>query len=161
MLFFVLFSCYGFSQSEDIVSNTNEFDYLIGMEYSEVSELKELDYKTRTGWRNDEVEMTSTNFIKGGNQIMTSETVRIDATSNSKVYKIHDIIVLNGFYASCEGCLLSNNKGITIKSFHPIGRKKKDSILLAFEKNNATGKFKPVDPSRYTWNGQIDLLERL
>lgn len=68
MLFFVIFSCYGFSQSEDIVSNTNEFDYLIGMEYSEVSELKELDYKTRTCWRKDEVEMTSTYFIKGVNQ---------------------------------------------------------------------------------------------
>ena len=83
--------------------------------------------------------------MKGANQIITSEIVRIDPELNQKVYKIQDVIVLNGYYVSCEGCLLSDKKNVTVKSFHPIGKINKDSIIIAFEKNNRTGKFRLVD----------------
>ncbi|MGB5202796.1 MAG: hypothetical protein WBN63_01310 [Eudoraea sp.] len=134
------------------MSNTDEFDYLIGMEYSELSELKELQYKSRVGLTKDDIETTSTSFVKGNNQIITSESVRIDTKSNQKVYKILDIIVLNGYYASCEGCLLSNKKNVTIKTFHPLGKTVSDSIIVAFEKNYSTGIFRSVDPNNYKLN---------
>ena len=160
ILSFILLSFNGYSQKKQIVSDTDEFDYLIGIEYSEVSELEELNYKTRAGIIKDSIETTSTNFVKGTKQIITSESVTIDPILNRKVYKILDVIVLNGYYASCEGCLLSNNKDVTVKSFHPIGKNNRESILSAFEKNYTTGKFRLVDPRNYKWNPKSDFWEK-
>lgn len=160
ILTLVLFSFSGISQTNEILSDTDEFDYLIGTEYSDVSELSELDFKTRTARIKDKVETSSTKFTKGPLQIVTSESVELDPVSNRKVYKIRDVIVLNGYYASCGGCLVADNKDITIRSFHTIGEKMSESILLAFEQNNSTGKFKQVDPAAYTWSRKADLFRR-
>lgn len=160
IVLFVFLSFKGLGQNQEIVSETNEFDYLIGMEYSEVSELDGLVYNTRMSMKKDDIETSSTNFTKGMYQIITSESVRHDPTSHKSVYKIQDVIILNGSYASCEGCLLSKVKDHTIKSIHPTGVKKRGSVLLAFEKNNLTGIYTQVDPSKYTWNQKTDRLEQ-
>ena len=157
VLSFILPSFYGFSQSKEIISDTNEFDYLIGMEYSDLSELNGLDFKTRVNLK-DNVETATTHFVKGRKQIITSESVRIDYKLNKKVHKILDIIVLNGDYSSCEGCLLSNIQDITVLSCHQTGKNNKESILLALEKDNNTGKLKLGDTSNYKWNPKSDFL---
>ncbi len=36
-------------KKKQILSDTREFDYLIGIEYSDVSELNKLNYKSRVG----------------------------------------------------------------------------------------------------------------
>lgn len=156
----VFLSFKGFGQNREIVSDTNAFDYLIGMEYSDVSELDGLVYQTRTGMTKGDMETSSTNFTQGTYQIITSESVRHDATTHKQMYKIQDVIVLHGSYSLCEGCLLANKKDSTIKSIHPKGKNKKETILLAFERNNLTGIYKQVDPSKYTWNKKTDLLQR-
>lgn len=158
LLVFISFK--GFGQNQEIISDTDAFDYLIGIEYTDVSELEGLVYTTRTGRKKGDLETSSTNFTKGAYQIITSESVRHDPTSHKSVYKIQDVIVLNGSYSSCGGCLVSDKKDHTIKSIHPRGVKKKGSVLLAFEKNNLTGIYTQVDPSKYTWNQKTERLER-
>lgn len=150
----------GFGQNQEIVADTDTFDYLIGVEYSDVSELDGLVYKTRTGMTKGDIETSSTNFTQGTYQIITSESVRHDATTHKKMYKIQDVIVLNGSYSLCEGCLVTEIKNSTIKSIHSKGKNQKETILLAFERNDLTGIYKQVDPNKYIWNKKADLLQK-
>lgn len=157
---FMFLSLNTLSQNSEVLSDTDEFDYLIGMEYSDVKELDNLIYQTRTSMIDAEKETSSTKFTKGSYQIITSEIVRYEPKTLRKLYKIQDIIILNGNYSSCEGCLVSEVKDRTIKSIHQKSEVKKESIVLAFEKNELTGIYTQVDPNNYVWNHKIDLLRR-
>ncbi|WP_299769560.1 hypothetical protein [uncultured Dokdonia sp.] len=158
---FIFLSLNALSQNSEIISDTDEFEYLIGMEYTDVKELDTLVYQTRTSMIDANKETSSTNFTNGTYQIITSEIVRYEPETLKKIYKIQDIIVLNGSYYSCEGCLISEEKDITIKSIHQKSKVKKESILIAFEKNDLTGIYIQVDPSKYIWNKNTDRLEEL
>ena len=158
---FICTSFHSFSQVQKIVSDTNEFEYLVGMEYSDVKELDNLVYQTRTSMIDAKKETSSTKFTKGTYQIITSEIVRYEPNSLKKIYTIQDIIVLNGTYATCEGCLISKVKDYTIKSVHQNGKVKKESVIIAFKKNDLTGIFTQVDPRAYEWNENTDRLEEL
>ncbi|WP_422859999.1 hypothetical protein ACOKFD_03560 [Flagellimonas sp. S174] len=160
-LLVILFSLIGFSQNESIIAKTAEFDYLIGTEYSDLSELSSLTYKGQTRRTDKDSRQTcSTTFVKGDYQIITSEIVTIDPKSFKTTHIIKDIIVLDGNYYGCEGCFISNKKDYTIKSFHPFNNVGKETALVVFEKNNETGKFKLSDFNKYKWNSNSDKLRR-
>ncbi|UWX54797.1 hypothetical protein NYZ99_18735 [Maribacter litopenaei] len=160
VLVFALFSLNGFGQQKEIISDTDKFDYLIGMEYSDVSELNGLVYKSRAEVNKDGIETSSTNFTEGDYQIITSESVRIDPDSNQRVYKIQDIIVLDGYYYICSGCYISSKKDYSIKSFHPFGNVGKETALAAFEINKSTGKSMKVNPTGFAWNSKVDKIRK-
>jgi len=155
-----LFSSNAHCQTAEITSDTNEFDYLIGVKYKDVSELVGLEFKTRTAMMKDDILTASTVFKKNNFQIFTSEVVNIDPESGQRVYWIKDIIILNGNFAHCGGCLVTKNPNIEIESFHPLKVKKKGSVLLAYEKNRTTGKFTLVNHKKYDWNPNADKLEK-
>ena len=160
-LLVVLFSLVGYSQNESIIAKTVEFDYLIGTEYTNTSELSNLTYKGRTGRTDTDLKQTcSTTFVKDNYQIITSEIVTTDPKSFKTTHIIKDIIVLNGLYFSCEGCFISNKKGYTIKSFHPFNNVGKETALVAFEKNYETGKLKLTNAKKFEWNNRSDRLMR-
>ncbi|NQU87819.1 MAG: hypothetical protein HQ541_18890 [Mariniphaga sp.] len=69
-----------------------------------------------------------------------------------EVHKILDIVVLNGYYTTCESCLLSKKKNNEILTIYPLGTTNDDSVLVAFERNGKTGKYKKVNPDKLKRN---------
>ena len=158
---FVLISFQTTSQNDEILVDTHEFDYLIGKTYYDVSELGDFEATGRGSTSYPDGKTTgSTNLLTQEYQIMTSEIVEYDEKAHQNVYKIVDIIVLNGYYSSCVNCLSSTREGIRVKTIHPYGNLSEDSILLTFEIPEKTGKFKQVNPKRFTWNKNSNRLRR-
>jgi hypothetical protein len=153
LLFSYFLSFESYCQTDNIVADSKPFQYLIGMEYSEVSELGDFDSNSSssTTYPNGD-KSSSANLIQGGKQIITSEKSWLDKNTNKEIHKILDVIVLNGKYSICGGCLLSKNKNNRIKSIYPFGTINDDSILVAFEVNGKTGKFKKVNPEKLKRN---------
>ena len=147
------FSFQSFCQSNQIISDSKPYKYLIGKAYSEVSELGDFVQNSRSSITNAKGEkQSSANLIKGDLQIITSEITWFDKNKKKEVHKILDVIVLKGKYTTCGGCLLSKKKGNTIKSIYPYGTNDDDAILLAFERNRKTGKYKQVNPNKLERN---------
>jgi hypothetical protein len=153
LLFSSLFTFESYCQTDNIVADTKPFQYLIGMDYSEVSELGDFDSNSSSSitYSNGD-KSSSANLIQGGKQIITSEKSWLDKNTNKEIHKILDVIVLNGKYTTCGGCLLSKKKNNRIKSIYPFGTINDDSIIVAFEVNGNTGKFKKVIPDKLNRN---------
>lgn len=147
------FTVQSFCQSDNIVADSKPFQYLIGMEYSDVSELGDFDSNSSSSitFPNGD-KLSSANFIQGAKQIITSEKSWLDKNTNKEIHKILDVIVLNGKYSTCGECLLPKKKNNRIKSIYPYGNDDDDSILVAYEVNGKTGKFKKVNPDKLKRN---------
>jgi len=103
--------------------------------------------------------MGSTCLLIGDYQIFTSEIVETNKKSKRKSRKIKDIIVLKGSYSVCEGCLLSDQRNTLIKSIHSSNRIEKETVLVAFKRDNKNGKYTQVtDFGAYKWNTKADRL---
>jgi len=152
LLFFLVVSLNVKSQNNNILSTTTEFDFLIGKEYTDVSELGSFKFSTRTGSIKDEIEISSTCLYIDDKQIFTSEVVKTDKQSNVKTRIIKDIIVLKGKYYSCEGCLLSDQKNKTIKSIYLSKQTDTTTVLIAFERDDENGKYRQINPKNYKRN---------
>ncbi len=146
------------SLSDKIVADSKPFQYLIGRKYTKVSELGDFEFKSRSSRTfPDGEKIISVNLIQGDKQIITSEKLIMDGTSNTEIYEIQDIIVLNGFYRICGGCLLSEKENVSIKSIHRFEKNEIDSFIVAFERNNKTGKYNQVvNPDKLKWNPKVN-----
>ena len=153
LLFASVFTFETYCQTDNIVADSKPFQYLIGMEYAEVSELGAFDSNSssKTTFANGDI-ISSANLIKGDKQIITSEKSWLDKNTNKEIHKILDVIVLNGKYTTCGGCLLSKKKGNNIETIYPFGNIEDDLILLAFERNKKTGKYKQINPDKLERN---------
>jgi len=147
-----------FSQPEvvtNIVADSKPFQYLIGMEYSDYSELGNFTKHSRSSitYPNGE-KISAAKLVQGDKQIITSETTTLDEQTNLEVHKIQDIVVLNGYYTTCEGCLLPKKKINIILSIYSFGVIDDNSLLIAFERNIKTGKYKRVNPDNLERNSK-------
>lgn len=143
------------SQSEALVE-TDKFDYLIGMEYTDKDGLKGLTRKTRLWKTYPNGEMIGrTNFISNRYKIIASERITKIEESNIKMYKIYDILVLNDDYKTCLGCLQSYSGKENILSIHPVSGVTKDTIHSAFKIHKETLRYQLVDHSNYEWKVKI------
>jgi hypothetical protein len=142
----------GEKNNSEVIVNTDKFDYLIGMEYDDKNGLEGLTRQTR-GWRtykNGEM-IGRTNFASNGYRIVTSERITIKEATNTKNYKIYDVLVLSDNYKTCTGCFQSKNNKDRILSIHPVSGVTKDTIHAAFKIDKETLKYQPVDYSNYEW----------
>lgn len=155
-----LVSLKSYCQTDKIISDSKEFDYLIGLEYEDERELNGLAFSGRSSMIKDEVETATTIFVKDDYQIITAEKVSTSSRTNQKKYLIQDVLIFKGFYSICGGCLVSKNSNIEIDSYHPVKMKKRDSIIFAFQRDRITGIFSQVDPKSYSWNMNADLLDK-
>lgn len=153
ILFVSAFTIESYCQSDKIVADSKPFKYLIGMEYSKVSELGGFELKSRGSKTYPNGEKTcSANLVQGEKQIITSEITTLNKKSNLEVYKILDVIVLNGYFTTCGGCYLSKKKNNEILTIYPLDTTNNDTILVAFERNGKTGKYKKVNPVKLKLN---------
>ena len=159
LVFFLFMSLLVQSQDKTVLPTTDEFDFLIGKEYKEVSELGNFRLSTRTSSIHNKLEMSSTCLLIGDYQIFTSEIVETNKKSKRKSRKIKDVIVLRGNYSACEGCLLSDQQNSLIKSIHSLNQIQKETVLVAFKRDNKNGKYTQVtDFGAYQWNTKTDRL---
>ncbi len=151
----------GIAQDESILSNKSEYEYLIGLRYSNVRELEGFTYKSRLSMnRGNGIETSSTVLTIDKVQIYTSEIRKWDASIEKSQYEIVDIIVLNGEFASCEDCYISDLKNVTIKTFHNIDDLNKDTILLAYAKSYDTGLYEKISIQGLKRNPNADRLSK-
>lgn len=151
ILWIAFFSLQVNSQEDTIIVPTDEFNHLIGKEFYDVSELGDFIETTSTSLSKSGIETRSARLISGAYTIYTSEIVSYSKDYGRKTRKILDLIVLQGYYSSCEGCLSSSNN-VTLKTIHPKGNDyTEDNIIVAFSRDNETGKYKKVNPKRFTW----------
>lgn len=149
LLFISLISIKGYSQFDKIISDSKLFDYLIGKEYCEYSELSDFKIKSSSSISNPFSENTCiANLVIGDKQIITSEITKIDTITNKEVHLILDIIVLNGYFTICCGCLISKKKNKNVLSIYPLGYTNDDLVLVAFERNGKTGQYKKVNSNK-------------
>ena len=155
-LLFLSLAFYGNCQSSKIISDTKQFDYLIGKEYTNISELGDFESKSSGGQIcPDGKKYFHTNLTYGDQQIITSEIFFKSANSTPENHKIYDIIVLNDRYSTCTGCLLSKNNKSYILTIHPYGIKDNAPILKAFRVSRKTGKFNQVNPKKFKINPNV------
>ncbi len=154
ILLFLHFSISGFSQSKDYLVDTDEFNYLIGMEYQNISDLVGFELKNsgRTVYKNG-LNTCNATLEYGDYFIVTSEHIKKDFIKGNKTHQIMDILVLEKRYRKCSGCLMPKNEESYTMILSPIGSpRKRASILAAFSISHETGKFDPIDPDDYKGN---------
>ena len=149
---FSIFSTVCYAQFEYIVSK-NDFTNLVGKEYSDCSELGDFTLKSMSNI-GEQMGQTIyiTNLVQNEKQIITSEVSSIDVLTNKEVHKILDVVVLKGYYTICCGCFLSKKKKNDVVSVYPLGHTNDDLMMIAFERNGRTGKYKKVKSGKLKQN---------
>jgi len=143
------------AQTEDVFVDTDKFDYLIGKEYVGVEELGDFKGST-TMIGGDQGGIIAWQLLKYQEYIIvTSEhrykndTLGHDFFGRPKTSNvIMDVVVLNGEYDGCFGCLTSKNGKDKIWTIHPdeTDELKRANILATLRIDRKTGKFTKADP---------------
>ena len=149
----ILLSIEGYCQKKEIISNTRDFNFLIGMEYSEVHELGDFKVKGQA-WQTDSTgsKFGTSKLAFNDYMIIVSEQSINDEYSITDSRKILDLIVLNELCSSCTGCLKSNKQNTDILTIHPVDSVlSRETIIVAFMIDLKTGKFKQINPDKFEW----------
>ena len=141
------------AQHDDILVETDMFDFLIGEEYVDVKELGNFE-KGACGYRTD-----STGISRGICKIFV-DTLTIILSVHERyeiglgdVREILDLIVLNKESRTCGGCLLANELGQRILTLHPVGApRNRESVLLTYSIDYESGKMTRVDQWEFEVN---------
>jgi hypothetical protein len=157
-LMFVFVSAFvGYSQT-NIKDNSNQYEYLIGKEYSNISELGDFKYKLReTGtYEINGIKYGITNIIINNQSIILLEF--LDMKDSTLVHRITDLVVCTDAITTCISCMFPKNTDDLILSFHPdvFNQSFKDTVLAVFNINFETGKLDMRDKNKYI---QIKKLE--
>ncbi len=132
--------------SDIIIEELKHYDYLIGMETSDVLALDGFEFKTKMVESNSDGAWIRTHLLHGSNWILTSEIALPDGPAIIK-----DILVFDKQYSSCGRCLYSTEHSNVILTIHPYMKTSNETILDTYEINRETGRFKKINP---------DMLER-
>jgi len=143
------------AQSDNFSSEDTPYDYLIGKEYSKVYELGDFAFGTSGRLTMpDGYSIGATIMTSKDSKIITSEQITWDDDTKTNIRKILDIIVVNKDleFSACEGCLIPKKKNYRIKTLHKSDQLTKESIIVAFMRNQLTGKYVEVNPAKFEWN---------
>ena len=154
ILCFSLFLLSGtvFSQRNDIVQDKDEFEYLIGQKYTDVSDLGFFSFNGRTSQYGPDMPETSCTTISNGDKVIVLwEFVKQGRIMEGKIYEIQDILVLDKSYTSCVNCFISRKEGIRIKSFHSSEKMTRENAILAIELDENTRKIRIVKIKGLEW----------
>ena len=144
-------------QHNTIIVETDNFDFLIGKEYVEVSELG--DFERGGGGWTTEVDgfMHGYSSIQHGPYTILSIEHRFMSNQNEQGTphrkKILNIVVLDGAYSKCSNCLLPCSPEARIITIHPrFQPMNRDNILKAFLVDIKSGEVEVVDPDFHPSN---------
>jgi len=155
-VFISTFVCY--SQSSNINANSKQFEYLIGKEYTNVSELGDFKYKLRetSTFESKGIKYGITHIIINNQSIIILEFLH--TKDSTIVHRIADLVVYKDVVSTCTQCLFPKYTAEMILSIHPdiFNKSRTDTVLAAFEINYETGKFNRVDRAKYI---QVKKLE--
>lgn len=142
-----------FAQQEEILVETDMFDFLIGERYVDVSELGSFE-KGACGYSTD-----STGISRGTCKIFVDTLTIILSVHKGyeigmgEAHKILDLIVLNKESRTCGGCLLPNEVGERILTIHPTESPRiRESIVLTYSIDYESGKMTRVDQWQFESN---------
>ena len=133
--------------SDIIVEELKPYDYLIGMETSDVLALEGFEFKTKMVQSSSDGAWIRNHLVHGSNWILTSE---IALPGSPAIIK--DILVFDKQYSSCGRCLYSTEHRNEILTIHPYMKTSNETILETYEINRETGKFKKVNPDKLERN---------
>ena len=151
----LLFSFPALAQSDSFWADKDTFQYLVGMEYTEIAELDSFEWiSSGTLTYSEEEKYGNATLLCGDQTIITFEKIEIASENQPEKHVITDILVFNKKIATCTGCLQSRNKNRII-TIHPYGSINMETILYAFQMDIKKGTFKNINPEKLEWKDSV------